>query len=234
MPKIALVVAAGSGSRLGAGIPKALVLANEGDPNSSLLALCCRTFKESALFDRIVVIYHPSALNYFRQALSTIDYQFDLCPGGETRQSSVRAGVRFIEELGVGAESIVAVHDAARPLITIDVLRRVLYAAETHGAASVSLPVADALVRVSDNGEFDKPLNREGVFSVQTPQAFLLSDLLFAHEEAHKNEIFALDDAGLVGLHRRVVSVSGDPINFKVTTAADLSMLREICCKRWG
>jgi 2-C-methyl-D-erythritol 4-phosphate cytidylyltransferase len=230
--RIALIVAAGTGSRLGAGIPKALVLAKDDIPESSLVAICCRTFKDSNLFDRIVVVYHPGSVLDFSRALSTIDYQFDLCPGGETRQASVRAGVRFLEQGGLSGETIVAVHDAARALVTIDILERVVLAAEAQGAASVALPVADALVRVRENGEFSDPVDRQGVFSVQTPQAFSLSDLSLAHEEAYKNSIIALDDAGLVGLHRPVVPVMGDPVNFKVTTAADLSLLREIYVSR--
>ena len=149
-----------------------------------------------------------------------LDVQPDaVVAGGASRSASVRAGLAEVPE-GVDA---VVVHDAARPLAHPGLFSAVLDAlAQGADGAVAAVPVADTLKRVGADGRVVETVDRNGLWAVQTPQAFRL-DVLRA---AHAGEPEATDDAGLVeAAGGRVVVVAGDRRNLKVTDPADLALL---------
>ena len=212
----AILVAAGRGERLGLEQPKAFAKLGE-DP---LLAEPLRRLDECDWIDRIVIVAppgweEPAILLAEERACS----KGHACvPGGETRTDSVRAG---LDEVGDEA-LVVLVHDAARPLLTDAVVERVLAPlAEGWDGAVPGLAVSDTLKRVVDGAVRDT-VDREGLYAVQTPQAFP-ADVL---RRAVAGGADATDCAGLVqAAGGRVTVVEGDPRLLKVTTSDDLAKI---------
>jgi 2-C-methyl-D-erythritol 4-phosphate cytidylyltransferase len=140
-------------------------------------------------------------------------------PGGETRADSVRAGLAEVPEDAL----VVLVHDAARPLLPPDIVERVLAPlSDGWDGAVPGLPVADTLKRVGSGGAVAETVPRDGLWAVQTPQAFV-ADVLRA---AFASGDDATDCASLVEARGgRVKVVPGDPLLLKVTTADDLAKI---------
>jgi 2-C-methyl-D-erythritol 4-phosphate cytidylyltransferase len=208
-------VAAGRGERLGLDQPKAFAKLGD-DP---LLAEPLRRLDESEWIDRIVIVAppeweEPSILLAEELACSKVH---SCVAGGVTRSESVRAG---LGEVGADA-LVVLVHDAARPLVSDEVIGRVLAPlSEGWDGVVPGLPISDTLKRVGVDGAVLDTVARDGLYAVQTPQAFL-ADVL---RRAADGE--ATDCAGLVeAAGGRVKVVEGDPRLLKVTTADDLAKI---------
>jgi 2-C-methyl-D-erythritol 4-phosphate cytidylyltransferase len=141
--------------------------------------------------------------------------------GGPTRSSSVRAGLAAVP----GEAEVVVVHDAARPLASAALFAKVVEAVRAGADGAVpGVPVADTVKVVSD-GAVSETLDRDRLVAVQTPQAFRASEL----RRAHEGDPDASDDAALVeALGGRIVIVTGEPANAKITTAFDLSVARAL------
>ena len=143
--------------------------------------------------------------------------------GGATRADSVRAGLAAVPD---DAE-IIVVHDAARPLATPALFAAVVDAVRTRGVdgAVPVLPVADTLKRV-DGGRVRATVDREGMYTVQTPQAFAADAL----RQVHAGGGQATDDAGLLeDAGRAVAAVEGEPRNLKLTGPGDLALAEVMC-----
>ncbi|BAS29116.1 2-C-methyl-D-erythritol 4-phosphate cytidylyltransferase [Limnochorda pilosa] len=139
--------------------------------------------------------------------------------GGATRQASVW---RLMEALPGEVEWVV-VHDGARPLVDPTLVDRVLAAALRDGAAVCALPVHETVKRVGASGLVEGTVEREGLWTIQTPQAFRRTLLAEAHQAAERAGVVATDDAALVErLGHPVRAVPGSPRNVKITTPEDL------------
>jgi 2-C-methyl-D-erythritol 4-phosphate cytidylyltransferase len=221
---VAVIPAAGSGSRLGGGSPKQY-LHLAGMP---VLARTLAVFDASTAIDDIVVVVPPGDESRCRDtAVEPYGWKKTraIVPGGATRQDSVARGLD-----AVGADAaIVVVHDAARPLVTGDLIRRVVAAAAATGAAIAALPVVDTLKRrVGDKG-LVTTVDREGLWTAQTPQAFRVGLLRDAVARARADGFVGTDDASLVErLGVPVALVEGEASNFKITRAEDLGRAEEI------
>jgi 2-C-methyl-D-erythritol 4-phosphate cytidylyltransferase len=213
----AILVAAGRGERLGLEQPKAFAKLGE-DP---LLAEPLRRLEESEWIDRIVIVAPPG---WEEPAILLAEElgcgKVHSCvAGGATRTESVRAGIDEVDP-----DALVAlVHDAARPLLEEDVIERVIAPlSQGWDGAVPGLPVADTLKRVDGDGTIAETVARDGLWAVQTPQAFdaaVLRAALAIGEDAS-------DCAGLVEARGgRVKVVPGDPRLLKVTTADDLAKI---------
>jgi 2-C-methyl-D-erythritol 4-phosphate cytidylyltransferase len=211
----AILVAAGRGERLGSEHPKAFAKLGEGP----LLAEPLRRLEESGWIDAIVLVAPPG---WEEPAILLAEElgcgKVSACvPGGETRADSVGAGMAEVPADAV----VVLVHDAARPLVTDAVIERVLEPlSEGWDGAVPGLPVADTLKRVGPDGSIVQTVSREGLYGVQTPQAFP-ADVLRVAVAAGGD---GTDCAALVEARGgRVKVVHGDPLLLKVTTADDLA-----------
>lgn len=224
MRAVAILTAAGSGTRLGHALPKALVpLA--GIP---LVVRAAHALASSGVVRRVVVTAPPEALDELRAAVGD-GPGLEVVPGGATRQASVAAALaRLADEPG---ETVVLVHDAARPLVPVRVVRRVVGAVALGRTAVVPvLPVVDTIKRVAgDDGAVVETLDRRELRAVQTPQGFTLDVLRAAHAAAaHRADdeaLAATDDAGLVeAAGGRVWVVEGHEDAMKITTPRDLAV----------
>jgi 2-C-methyl-D-erythritol 4-phosphate cytidylyltransferase len=211
----ALLVAAGRGERLGLDHPKAFAKLGE-DP---LLAEPLRRLDDSDWVDAVVVVVpagweEPAILLAEEVGCGKVSAAV---AGGEARADSVRAGLAEVPADAVA----VLVHDAARPLVTDELIARVLAPlAEGWDGVVPGLPVADTLKRVDTDGRVVETVGREAVYAVQTPQAFPVDVLRRALAAGDS----ASDCAGSVeAAGGRVKVVEGDPRLLKVTTADDLA-----------
>jgi 2-C-methyl-D-erythritol 4-phosphate cytidylyltransferase len=208
----AVLVAAGRGERLGDERPKAFAKLGE----LPLLAESLRRLDECEWIDQIVVVAprgweEPSILLAEQLGASKVSA---CVPGGETRSASVRAGLAEVPE----EVAIVLVHDAARPVLPADVVRRLLDALdEGFDGAVPGLPVADTVKRVADEVVVETPPRGELV-AVQTPQVFVASVLRAAAAGEGSDCASLVEAAG-----GRVKVVPGDERLLKVTTREDLA-----------
>jgi 2-C-methyl-D-erythritol 4-phosphate cytidylyltransferase len=209
---VGIVAAAGSGLRLGADVPKALV-SLAGRP---LVAWSVDALRAGGVDD--VVVSVPAAARDAFAAVLPADVR--LVDGGASRTASVRAGLA-----AAGAADVVLVHDAARPLTPPDVVRRVLAALAAGRPAVVPvLPVVDTVVVVDDAGAVTDAVPRAALRRVQTPQGFDRATLASAYA-ALAADADLTDDAAVVrssGI--RVTTVDGDERAAKVTVAHDLAL----------
>lgn len=213
----AIVAAAGLGSRLGRG-SKALVALN----GKTTLARAVGLFLGMDEVDEVVVVGPAGALDLVRAEVAALAPRklVGVCAGGSSRQLSVRAGLAALGEC-----DYVLVHDAARPLASAALVRRVLQAAIESGAAFPGLQPRDAVKRV-DGNRLVESLDRSRIVLAQTPQAFRRQVLLKAHFEAADAGLEGDDDAQLVAaMGHPVVVVQGEQTNLKLTTVEDLEIL---------
>ena len=213
----AILVAAGRGERLGLDQPKAFAKLGE----EPLLAEPLRRLDDSDWIDAIVIVAPPG---WEEPAILLAEElgcgKVSACvAGGERRVDSVRAGLAEVPADAVA----VLVHDAARPLLRAEVIERVLAPlSEGWDGVVPGLPVSDTLKRVGPDGAVAETVPREGLWAVQTPQAFP-ADVL---RRAVAGDGDATDCAGLVeAAGGRVKVVEGDPQLLKVTTADDLAKI---------
>jgi len=220
-PRVAVVVvAAGSGTRLGAELPKAFV------PLHGLTLLerslhAVRGMRHAV--EPIVVV--PSDRLDEAEALArrAIGGPVTVVAGGATRQSSVAEGLAVVD----ARADIILVHDAARALAPTELFDAVVDAVVERGYGVIpGLPVSDTVKRVGDDGQVHETVDRSALSAVQTPQGFPREQLLTAYALAASDET---DDAGLVAAAGfRVDVVPGDAHAFKVTTPWDLRRAEEL------
>src|SRR6202795_2228046 len=216
----AIVAPAGSGSRLGRG-STAVVRLN----GRTTLARVLELFLALDEVDRIVVVGPPSRLENAEREVSALQPRKRVIvrAGGESRQASVRAGLAALGEC-----DFVLVHDAARPLATATLVRRVLAAAVESGAAFPAISPRDAVKRVEGN-RLVESLDRSRIVLAQTPQAFAYELLSRAHREAADAGLVGDDDAQLVAATGHAVTVvEGEPANVKLTTPEDLEVVEAL------
>ncbi len=209
-----LVPAAGSGRRLGG--PRKQFRELGGKP---VLVQTLFVFERHPSVQHIIVATPAEAVRPLRQELRRVGVTKlrAVVPGGETRQESVLAALEAVPE----DVDVILVHDAVRPFVRLSLVTDVIEAARAHGAAAPAVPVADTLRRATD-GWFGETVARDGLWRMQTPQAFRREWLYEAHGRAREDEIDATDDVELVRrLGLDVVLVAGSEDNSKITTPDD-------------
>ena len=216
----AILAAAGSGTRLGRG-SKALVRLN----GRTTLARALELFLALDEVGKIVVVGPPGRLEFAEREVEALHPRKPVIvkAGGESRQVSVRAGLAAL-----GDCDYVLVHDAARPLATATLVRRVLAAAVESGAAFPAIAPRDAVKRVEGN-RLVESLDRSRIVLAQTPQAFSHELLARAHREAADAGLMGDDDAQLVAATGHAVTVvEGEPGNIKLTTPEDFDVVEAL------
>ena len=221
MQAVAIVVAAGRGERMGQGRPKAF-LELGGEP---LLLRAARAFEAAPSVSRIVAVVPEQELQAAREHLSPLAKLLAVVKGGERRQDSVLAGLRQVPE---AFDGVVLVHDAARPLVDVELIEAVAQQAAVTGAALPVLPLVDTVKRVR-GGRVVETLDRAELGGAQTPQGFRIALLREACEAALRAGVALTDEAMAVErLGHAVYAVPGSKRNRKITTPDDLAWAESV------
>ncbi len=219
----AIIPSAGYGERMG-GLKKPYILL-DGKP---ILFHTLKVFQKCPLIDDIKVIVAAGdeqkcldeVISYCNEKVSQI------ITGGSTRQESVFNGLKNLSP----DTDLVIIHDCVRPFVTNDMISASLDSAKKWGAAIVAVPVKDTIKESDDNVFVANTLDRQRLWSIQTPQVFKYEIILHAHLLAQQKNIQATDDAGLVEMfgNCKVKLVMGTYENIKITTPIDLIVAEAI------
>ncbi len=212
LKKVAIIVAGGTGTRMGAEIPKQFILL----ANKPVMMHTLEKFHQSNC-ELIVVLnvdYHDQWKSLCKQ--HSFEIPHTLIKGGRNRFESVKNGLKSISE-----NALVAIHDAVRPLIAIETINNAFECADRNGNAVVVVPSKDSLRKVENDNSYSVP--RSDYFIVQTPQIFEKSTLDKAYKEEFRNEF--TDDASVVEkLGVKIHLVEGKQSNIKITYKEDLAI----------
>ena len=224
---IALIVAAGSGSRMeNASKPKQFLLVKE----KPLMLYSVKAFQMHENIDAIVIVTNTSYIEQVKEWCK--EYQLNkvrlVVSGGITRQESVCHGLEAVKSISLDPENdVVLIHDSARPLVDKAIITANITACNQYGATCTAIKVKDTIARSLNGQTIGGVANRQELYQCQTPQAFKLSLILAAHAQSKDN--IATDDAQLVlALGKDVYLVDGNSLNFKITTDADLLLLNAL------
>ena len=211
----AIIAAAGQGVRLGSDRPKQF-LSLGGRP---ILQRSVDVFMLSDRITEVVVAVPPDAVENVPEYLRGRSKPMQIVEGGARRQDSVARAFALVS----GRADVVVIHDAARPLVSADLIRSAVDAAVEFGAAIVALPASDTVKRGGADRVIVETLPRGEMFLAQTPQAFRVGILRDALARANSS-IEATDEAALAErAGHRVRLIDGDPRNIKITTLDDLA-----------
>jgi len=213
------ILAAGASTRLG----EDKVLADVG--GRSVLAWSLAAAEASRTFEEMVVVAAPAALSRIADALARERSDARVIAGGATRTASSWAALDALPNA-----TVIAIHDAARPFVPPSLFERCVEAAERDGAAAAGLRLAETVRRVDESGGSLEEVEREGLWTAQTPQAFL-RELLVRAREAARDRSFTDDAAAVTALGVGVRMIPGDRRNLKITTLEDLAYARELADK---
>jgi 2-C-methyl-D-erythritol 4-phosphate cytidylyltransferase len=218
MKTLSIIPAGGAGRRMGGGVPKQY-LPLAGIP---VLARTLRLFQNSPCIDEIFLAVPEGDVPEVKRAIVEKYGLSKVClvlAGGQERQDSVRNALMHV----CPEHEIILVHDGVRPFVPAPLIERVVAAARQYGAVSVGVPVKDTVKKVNAAGWVDKTVDRQGLWLIQTPQAFHRSILLAAYRKAEEDGVCATDDASLVErMGTPVRMIPGDDANIKLTTAEDM------------
>lgn len=221
----AVVPAAGSSTRMG----QDKLLMPLGDAPALLWTL--RALEGCPYINEIIVVTREDLIVPVGQLCrdAALDKVRKVVLGGGTRTASVLAGIREADP----AAELIAIHDAARPLVTLGVLNAAIEKAAQFGAAAPAVPVKDTIKRAV-NGVVESTPDREGLFAVQTPQVFEHGLILGALEKAMADGVELTDDCAAVErLGVPVYLTAGSYENLKLTTPEDVTAA-EAVMERWG
>lgn len=226
---IAIILAAGSGSRMGNADKPKQFLPIYGKP---LMIHTIEAFEAHDAVDALVIVTNE----VFIDQVKVWCKQYDLSKvkavvaGGDSRQISVYHGLQAVKEIAKNDDDIILIHDAARPLISQKIISDNIKACQEFGAVDTVIKASDTIISSTDAQVINNIPNRSELYQGQTPQTFKLSLILEAHEKAKSGLIpNVTDDAKLVlSLGKDVHLVEGSKQNFKITTFDDLMMLKAL------
>lgn len=227
MPAALVLLAAGSGTRVGAATNKVLLpLHGSGDPSTSALGHAVLTALAVDEVARIVLVAREGDEQEVAAAVVPLlgDREVALVVGGATRHASERAALDALRpDIESGHVDVVAIHDTARPLASADLFAQTIRAAREHGGAIPVTPLPQLVTR-GLRPALD-PADGGTLVGVQTPQSFRAAQLLAAYDQAARDGFDGTDTAACLERYSpecRVVGVPGSPLNLKVTFAEDL------------
>jgi 2-C-methyl-D-erythritol 4-phosphate cytidylyltransferase len=220
MKTYAIIPAAGKGKRSGHSTPKQYLKIG----GKELIAHTLETFQKNEFVNEIIVAVHPDYIKFLEKIKKKYNFSkiSKIVKGGKERQDSVYNALLAID---AGKNDLIAVHDAARPLINQKTLTNAILTARRKGNALVCIEARDTLVKGTDI--VDSYIDRDEVYYVQTPQIFRYDDLMRAMQAAFAANLYATDESMLIqNLGLKINVVQGSLSNFKVTNADDIEFLK--------
>ena len=222
MRVIAVIPAGGKGKRSGTGTPKQYIRFH----GKELIAYTLEVFQKNHLVDEIIVAAEKPYFSLLNKIAK--DYNLtkisQVIEGGEERQDSVYNALKTINS---DDDDLIAVHDAARPLLPDEILTEAINTAKEKGNALVCLKARDTLLK--GDQIVQEYVDRSKMYYVQTPQIFKYVDLMKAMKKAYEKNFIGTDESMLIKeLGIEINIVEGSMLNFKVTTATDIEMFEKL------
>lgn len=211
MRKIALIVAGGQGERMNTAIPKQFLLL-KGTP------ILIHTLKQFSHFEEIVLVLPSTQFDYWHSLCNTYNFtlKHTLVSGGKTRFHSVKNGLGKVD-----SNSIVAIHDGVRPLVSASLINNLISRIKERAGTIPIIPIKDSIRKV--DGENSTHIDRSKLYKVQTPQCFFSSDIKKAYTQKF-SEHFA-DEASVFERNGgKITAILGEDRNLKITTEEDLKI----------
>lgn len=209
-----IVTASGSGERMGGGIPKQFLIIN----NKPVLFYTIEQFYKYSSEIEIILTLNENYISYWNDLVTKYNFKFKhrVVVGGSTRFESVKNAINTIEEKG-----LVAIHDAVRPFVSIDTIKRCFDVAEKKGNAVPYVEMTDSIRRIDNDTNIS--VNRRNYVKVQTPQVFDIDLIKKAYQDAGNAEY--TDDASVLeNINQQIFLIKGNIENFKITTKYDLKL----------
>ena len=211
----AVIVAAGSGTRMGTDVPKQFLKIG----GRTILETTVAVFNQNSHVDDILVLTGRDFVEFCEELCRPFEKVRRVLPGGKERQDTVYEAVRRIPD-----GELVLIHDGVRPYVTDAVIEGVLAGAKSAGAAVPAVASKDTVRQTLEDGG-SRTLDRKTLFQVQTPQGFASEILRQAYEAAYAEGFLGTDDAGLAErIGQTILLTEGDYANIKITTREDLPM----------
>ncbi|PYJ87547.1 MAG: 2-C-methyl-D-erythritol 4-phosphate cytidylyltransferase [Verrucomicrobia bacterium] len=220
-----IIVAAGSSQRMG--FDKLLALLGD----RPVLAHTIDAFERTESVNEIILMARPERVSEFEELVRQNVFRKvrDVIPGGERRQDSVRAGLERVS----AETTFIAVHDAARPLVTPEQVERVFALARAHGGAALAEPITSTLKRADENRVVTGGVPRENLYAMQTPQIFARDLLDRAYAAVAANKLSVTDEVSAVEhLGEKVVLLPNEEWNIKITYPRDLLLAQAALARR--
>jgi 2-C-methyl-D-erythritol 4-phosphate cytidylyltransferase / 2-C-methyl-D-erythritol 2,4-cyclodiphosphate synthase len=230
MTTVAIIPAGGAGKRLKARISKQYLHLD----HMPVLIHTLKVFQKSKVINNIVLAVPTDDLVSIRQALIDkygITKVTAIVAGGRERQDSVSNALSAID----GKYDVVVIHDAVRPFVTDKMIREVVSAAKTTGAASAGVKAKDTIKETKKDNMVAVTIPRQNLWLTQTPQAFKFELLKKAYKAAYEDKFYGTDDASLVErIGKKVKMIEGSYENIKITTSEDLIIAETLMKKKIG
>ncbi len=222
---VAVLLAGGSGRRMGGPEPKQFIQI----AGRSILEHSIRAFHQHAGIDEIVIVAHADYIDRIREIGSPYPKVKHVVPGGKERYDSSLAAIACYQ----GQPSVnLLIHDAVRPLVSQRIITDCLAALKTYKAVDVAIPCTDTIVEVNADGAICRITPRAMLRNVQTPQCFRLETIARAYETGLKDPHFVTsDDCGVVFRYlpdEPIFVVAGETTNIKVTYPEDLILAEKV------
>lgn len=224
-----IIVAAGTGSRVGGNIPKQFRLL-EGRP---VLMHTLEKFSQCQTQPTIVLVLSTSMLDYWSELCDRHQFKVlhQVCEGGNSRFQSVQNGLQYIQRISeLTTESKIAVHDGARPLISTSLIDSLFQSCNMDRPAVIPAVQSSSSVRLGSQ-EINQAADRNQVWLVQTPQVFDSTSLIHAYQQPEQPRF--TDDASVFEtLNKKLYLYPGEHQNIKITLEEDIAIVQQIISKK--
>lgn len=228
---IAVVLSGGVGSRMGIEIPKQYVIVN-GEP---VINYCLKRFLDNELTDIIIIGVADEWKSFVVENIIRLNPKKPIyySQPGETRQYSIYNALKVARTIVHSDDDIVLIHDAARPLVSHELINSCYCGCKDSDCIMPVIPVKDTIYLSKDGMHIESLLDRNHLKSGQAPEAFKFGKYLRVHEEMPREELLKINGSTEIafktGLNCQMIE--GDPCNFKITTPEDLSNFETIILK---
>lgn len=225
---IAIILSGGTGTRLGGDVPKQYIEVN-GKP---IIQYSLETFAMMQEIDSLVICLADDWKQYVQDVVEQLHINKPIyySQPGEVRQLTILNALKVLEEQGISEESIVVIHDAARPFVSEALIRRCIDGCTEADGTLPCIPVKDTLYLSKDGLNIDSLLKRSEIVAGQAPEAFRFGKYLDIHNQMSHEEIFQISGSTEIAykMGMNVQLVKGEEKNFKITTQEDLERFKHI------
>ena len=230
MANYSLIIAGGSGNRMGQDIPKQFMHI-DGAP---VIIHTMKAFEQHPDIDGIAVV----CLTGWETVLQSYANQFNISklkwifPSGKTGFDSIHNGIYGLKEQGCKDEDLVLIHDAVRPLLSQEIISSNIAICKAYGYAITGIQCREAILKSDDGFTTTTSIPRDTLIRTQTPQTFRLGNIIGAHEEAKEkgitNSVASCTLIAELGSERVMHIVPGSEKNIKITTVEDIDMIKAL------